>query len=76
MRGKVAHINGERVRTGIIPAYAGKRPTTRHMEHGKQDHPRVCGEKGNGNVALNGQRGSSPRMRGKALHMLLCVNRR
>ena len=65
MRGKVCRLGCISELTGITPAYAGKRQQGNPNTSTYEDHPRVCGEKGNGDVALNGQRGSPPRMRGK-----------
>ena len=50
----------------ITPACAGKRRTKRRCPALARDHPRVCGEK-KGNSGRNQEdRGSPPRVRGKA----------
>ena len=54
------------VRTGITPAYAGKRGWMRATEVTRKDHPRVCGEKAYSLVINGSEWGSPPRMRGKA----------
>ena len=66
MRGKVKNSPAAGIRGRITPAYAGKRKQ-KHI-HQKQcgDHPRVCGEKPAFLPILLCQRGSPPRMRGKA----------
>ena len=43
MRGKDASEKTTAVRSGITPAYAGKRPSKMRQHLG--DHPRLCGEK-------------------------------
>ena len=50
---------------GITPAYAGKRTICKDVTKTRQDHPRVCGEKLNGNAKGQAATGSPPRMRGK-----------
>ena len=45
MRGKAAHIVGEKFPTGITPAYAGKRASELIVAKTLGDHPRLCGEK-------------------------------
>ena len=66
MRGKDGGQDAVRVNFGITPAYAGKRaPDTSSRLEG-QDHPRVCGEKLWRRWRRTWQRGSPPRMRGKA----------
>ena len=65
MRGKVS--NGKHVMPNIriTPAYAGKRLLRDLAIAAFQDHPRLCGEKGN--LVLRGLMvlGSPPPMRGK-----------
>ena len=50
----------------ITPAYAGKSSAQVNVKAVKEDHPRVCGEKDLGGLALTVVKGSPPRMRGKA----------
>ena len=45
MRGKAALPAVPLRRSGITPAYAGKRPLTRSTLNSQKDHPRLCGEK-------------------------------
>ena len=66
MRGKVRMTLVDLVRTGITPAYAGKRGWMRATEVTRKDHPRVCGEKAYSLVINGSEWGSPPRMRGKA----------
>ena len=73
MRGKGVKQSNSRIRMGITPAYAGKRGWKNCIEKPLGDHPRVCGEK-KANLQNTAQRiGSPPRMRGKAVVILLCV---
>ena len=51
---------------GITPAYAGKSGKPPQGGAPPWDHPRVCGEKAPGPVAVGVLTGSPPRMRGKA----------
>ena len=51
---------------GITPACAGKSPRGRIRPPQARDHPRVCGEKPARAAAAANQRGSPPRVRGKA----------
>ena len=51
---------------GITPACAGKRTVTTKEAFQKQDHPRVCGEKGSFPKNVYSGEGSPPRVRGKA----------
>ena len=67
MRGKGSPVCPFGSRSGITPAYAGKRGELRKRKESRRDHPRVCGEKSfpkNGNSVKTG---SPPRMRGKVL---------
>ena len=66
MRGKAWFIPFPVRKFGITPAYAGKSCIPAPSRSRSRDHPRVCGEK---NLTLNYedmQKGSPPRMRGKA----------
>ena len=51
---------------GITPAYAGKSNALDVGERVNEDHPRVCGEKQERDTIVRVQKGSPPRMRGKA----------
>ena len=53
---------------GITPAHAGKSPRAARRRASMADHPRACGEKGAGPVAILAGAGSPPRMRGKGIH--------
>ena len=59
---------------GIIPAYAGNTEWNRSAQWSNWDHPRVCGEHRHAAVRLDGEPGSSPRMRGTLLYALYAVN--
>ena len=65
MRGKPRGRACGLPRRRLIPAHAGKTPTSR--DHGRQSpaHPRACGENDQLSGHLRRVRGSSPRMRGK-----------
>ena len=67
MRGKeaVRLVLSREVR--ITPAYAGKRERARPSAGGREDHPRVCGEKERLSRCASWAEGSPPRMRGKAV---------
>ena len=65
MRGKVTSAFFVESRTGITPAYAGKRTWPTPPTTAAQDHPRVCGEKRLQCCAGIRAFGSPPRMRGK-----------
>ena len=65
MRGKVEVWNRDKCSSGITPAYAGKSSIMPQEHVNNRDHPRVCGEKLSGIVALSFIEGSPPRMRGK-----------
>ena len=65
MRGKVDPLDVFDFQTGITPAYAGKRKICYTESTGKQDHPRLCGEKFCPVTTLRLIIGSPPPMRGK-----------
>ena len=48
-----------------IPAYAGKTLVGKGISGVSAEHPRVCGENGQGERGLTFPQGTSPRMRGK-----------
>ena len=66
VRGKDRDARDRRRAGGITPACAGKRLIVLTSLSDSQDHPRVCGEKCFGAVALRYAKGSPPRVRGKA----------
>ena len=66
MRGKAQKTEKLAGRCRITPAYAGKSPTAKQRGTLRRDHPRVCGEKHNRSYQQGLERGSPPRMRGKA----------
>ena len=53
-------------RHGITPAYAGKSTRGLQKRGKRRDHPRVCGEKVRAKFGHDFNKGSPPRMRGKA----------
>ena len=72
LKGSPPHVRGKDgprvydiVHPGITPAYAGKSAGRSAGGRRFRDHPRVCGEKGNGCFAVISCRGSPPRVRGK-----------
>ena len=52
-------------RSGITPAYAGKRKFEKHTAADFEDHPRLCGEKAYHSLNDFPCSGSPPPMRGK-----------
>ena len=68
MRGKVSGELLDINQYGITPAYAGKSTGQHFLDHGKKDHPRLCGEKFIYDVIVRCTGGSPPPMRGKAQH--------
>ena len=66
MRGKDSFQRWDTRRIGITPAYAGKSSRPCRRKSKTRDHPRVCGEKEQRWDARQPERGSPPRMRGKA----------
>ena len=68
MRGKDYEKDLKTKERGITPAYAGKSLLTRNIIKTYRDHPRVCGEKPHIGQRRFLQKGSPPRMRGKAYH--------
>ena len=73
MRGKGVINPDNYNEAGIIPAGAGKRPSSSMRPPSRRDHPRGCGEKSGGAEEARHDRGSSPRVRGKAPSVLLAV---
>ena len=73
MRGKAYKGADQTTRRGITPAYAGKRASRKCFCAEYKDHPRVCGEKRHTTKPEHSKIGSPPRMRGKAVVILLCV---
>ena len=69
MRGKGVQPRDKRVAVRITPAYAGKSRRYLPGGHNGKDHPRVCGEKPHIGQRRFLQKGSPPRMRGKALEV-------
>ena len=67
MRGKKCLTDEVEVVQRITPAYAGKRIESKENAARCWDHPRVCGEKANGDGAHLAVVGSPPRMRGKVI---------
>ena len=71
MRGKGALRARSEDSTGITPAYAGKSRHYLPPESESRDHPRVCGEKVDEIGLPLLTLGSPPRMRGKALQLIV-----
>ena len=69
MRGKVMGNISEAKDYRITPAHAGKRRQYGLSHARDPDHPRPCGEKPVGSIALICSAGSPPPMRGKVLMM-------
>ena len=65
MRGKASFFVNFRWVRRITPAYAGKSSNCQRQNSNYQDHPRLCGEKENGDTVLDVTVGSPPPMRGK-----------
>ena len=63
------------LKSGITPAYAGKRDLVISESGDIEDHPRVCGEKQSRQRCRMSRTGSPPRMRGKAQHHRPAVHR-
>ena len=66
MRGRDLKYFMREASDGITPAYAGKSPPTWTPPCLRGDHPRVCGEEVERTCSRSPQRGSPPRMRGRA----------
>ena len=66
VRGKVYQDVRGRLDEGITPACAGKSGCHRGRRRCGRDHPRVCGEKRYAIVKTPPDKGSPPRVRGKA----------
>ena len=66
MRGKVGHCLSVDSRSGITPAYAGKRPKQAVGSFQPRDHPRVCGEKGGDAEVKDAAQGITPACAGKS----------
>ena len=75
VRGKLENIVQATARDGLIPACAGKTTPACTSTSRLTAHPRVCGENWRVGVTILGDRGSSPRVRGKhqLCSALLCV---
>ena len=67
VRGKEYNPNPAKRNTGITPACAGKSWRAADRERLMEDHPRVCGEKGEIPTNVRNGLGSPPRVRGKVL---------
>ena len=65
LRGKAPSRPDKIKGPGITPAYAGKSTENLDLLHARQDHPRVCGEKGQSGQCHSPQGGSPPHLRGK-----------
>ena len=65
VRGKRESVRAPVRSRGLIPARAGKTPSTRPGPGLRAAHPRACGENGPELPRRGGPEGSSPRVRGK-----------
>ena len=65
MRGKGIRFPCSSQRSGITPAYAGKRTASTPNSSLSRDHPRLCGEKQSPDDKVPEPSGSPPPMRGK-----------
>ena len=68
VRGKPQQGRQTRLHLRLIPACAGKTPTSPASLTPLWAHPRVCGENAPANKSITGIGGSSPRVRGKPNH--------
>ena len=59
------------VKSGLIPAHAGKTCVVFLFRFGYGAHPRACGENDSLRALISSRKGSSPRMRGKPRVLLL-----
>ena len=71
MRGSPSQFSGGDDIVGIIPAHAGLTRDIRLHNLFARDHPRACGAHSSVPIDLTIWLGSSPRMRGSPLHILL-----
>ena len=67
VRGKDIVLEHQPLGVGITPAHAGKSCGHQCREYMPQDHPRTCGEKECLGQCRHSNKGSSPRVRGKAV---------
>ena len=74
MRGKAPECRGKMPSNRITPACAGKRRKTGVFPRKTRDHPRVCGEKEMMNSENFQERGSPPRVRGKAVAIAAAIS--
>ena len=74
MRGAPTATGLYGLQDGIIPAYAGSTPRPSRCRRPTRDHPRVCGEHTNNRTACKRRAGSSPRMRGALVCVLVHVS--
>ena len=72
-RGKPNDVDGLHVGPGLIPAHAGKTPTSKTTTHRPWAHPRSRGENANQDGATFLNQGSSPITRGKPRRWLQSV---
>ena len=73
VRGKLSDARNRRCSVRLIPACAGKTVRSAFARSAGGAHPRVCGENGKyaGSPVLKS--GSSPRVRGKPIHGVVCT---
>ena len=69
VRGKLRCSRACAIRARIIPARAGQTPINPAYSSTSSDHPRACGANKFGTVMSSPRLGSSPRVRGKLVHV-------
>ena len=75
MRGKHYRVRARASRRGLIPAHAGKTFRALPGQLEGRAHPRACGENAPSQKRYPAGAGSSPRMRGKLITLLLPCRR-
>ena len=73
MRGAPPYLGRDAGRGGIIPAYAGSTLRRGPFRFARGDHPRVCGEHPPRDWSRFKASGSSPRMRGALIKVLILL---
>ena len=67
VRGTAISLGPKTATQGITPACAGNRASTSTPQSYGQDHPRLCGEQEDADIACRGRKGSPPLVRGTGL---------
>ena len=73
MRGTLLRLRLDWREFGIIPAYAGNTLPSNGWPWSMRDHPRVCGEHTGGSQRMMHNPGSSPRMRGTRISLIMPI---